>query len=136
MVTFVTDLTTFVKPFCYQHGKRLTGEVATILAGMATKKHDKPPWTIQITAWFKHLKLRDAEIAAKLGVNRETVWRWRKEPWRLDPIKLQRLAAAMGKKPQELWYPPGRESIDAMLDDADEEDQKTAADIVRRLVKK
>lgn len=101
---------------------------------MATKK--PRPRQLQISAWFQHLGVGDAEIGEKIGVLRETVWRWRKEPWRLDPDKIQRLADALGIKPAQLWYPPTRESLDAMLDDSDEETRKMAADIVRRMVQK
>jgi hypothetical protein len=75
-------------------------------------------------------------------VARNTVWRWVKEPWRLNPEKMAALAAAIGVEPQDFWRlpppkdEPPRPSVDRMLEDADPELFQTAVDIVQRLTRR
>ena len=104
-----------------------------MFADMATKS--RAPHLF-ISEWFKHLGVNDAQIAAKIGVNRETVFRWRKEQWRLNPEKIRQIANTLGIKPEQLWHPPTRESIDNLLDGTDEETRKMVTDVVRRMVRK
>lgn len=78
--------------------------------------------------------LSDEKLAGRLGVARETVTRWRGQQHRLNPGKIAAIANALDCEPEELWSPPDRPSLDAMVKDADDDLRNTAADIVRRLV--
>lgn len=78
----------------------------------------------------------DDKAAKEIGVARETVYRWHTEQWRLDPGKIAQLAKAVGIKPGEFYSPPGRRSLDAIVQDAPDEVHEMAVDIVERLVKK
>lgn len=80
--------------------------------------------------------LSDEKIAGRIGVARETVTRWRGQQHRLNPDKIAALASALDLEPEELWRPPSRPSLDALMKDASEELHSTAADIVRRLVRR
>lgn len=80
--------------------------------------------------------LSDQEAGAKLGVNRETVWRWQVEQHRLDPQKILQIADLCGVEPGELWRMPGFRSIDKMLKDATEDQHDMAVDLVERLLRK
>lgn len=69
-------------------------------------------------------------------VSRTTVWRWVKEPHRLNPGKIAALAHALGlDEPDDLWRDPKRPSIDALLRDAPDDLYQTAVDIVTRLTR-
>jgi transcriptional regulator with XRE-family HTH domain len=81
---------------------------------------------LYIEEWMAERGLSDERLAGRLGVARETVTRWRGQQHRLNPDKIAALASALDMEPQELWQPPGRPSLDALVIDA--------ADIVRRLV--
>ena len=107
-----------------------------IMAVMATKIGQRRKAHLYIKEWLDHRGLSDERAANRLGVARETVYRWRTDQTRLDPEKLARLASALDMEPQEFYRPPGQPSLDAMLADAPDELRATAADIVRRLVGK
>lgn len=76
------------------------------------------------------------QMAGRLGIERESVYRLERETWRLDPTKQAQYAAALGIEPEDLWRSPGAVSLDAMIKDAPADVQNMAADIVRRLVGK
>jgi hypothetical protein len=99
------------------------------ITGMVTKKA-----RIYLADWIKFRGYTPGSFAAHMGENRETVHRWIKEPERLTPGKMQRLATALEIEPQELWAKPGVPSIDAMLAGADEKVRARVARIVRDLI--
>jgi transcriptional regulator with XRE-family HTH domain len=74
------------------------------------------------------------DIGGRMGVSRTTVWRWAKEQWRLDPGKMDALATAIGLEgPIELFRPPQRPSIDAILAEAPQDIYDATLDLARRL---
>lgn len=75
-------------------------------------------------------------LAGRVGVARETIWRWENEQHRLNPSKIAQLADALGVEPEELWRLPQRASLDALLKDAPDDLHETALDIVRRLTRR
>src|SRR5262249_37325551 len=83
---------------------------------------------------MEKLGLSDEKVANRIGVARETVTRWRGQQHRLNPGKIAARAKALDCEPEELWRPPSRPSLDAIVKDAPDEVQTLAADIVRRLV--
>lgn len=80
--------------------------------------------------------LTDLILAGRLGVAPVTVWRWRKSQRQLNDPKLRALAHAIGLEPEDLYRPPGRESIDAKLKNASEEVYEIVRDLALRLTKK
>lgn len=87
----------------------------------------------------EHIKRAKSEglsvehIAGRVGVNRTTVHKWINEHHRLDPLKLDQLAIAIGLKDgREFWRPPGHSPLDDM---SPEELETTANEIVKRLRK-
>jgi transcriptional regulator with XRE-family HTH domain len=101
---------------------------------MATRIRKLARGHLYIELWMEHRGLSDEKLANRLGVARETVFRWRKEQHRLNPDKIAAIANALDIEPEDLWRPPGRESLDAIVKDAPPELQATAIDIVRRLI--
>jgi DNA-binding Xre family transcriptional regulator len=84
--------------------------------------------------WMAKKAVDDKILAGRLGVARETVTRYRGQPSRLNTEKLAQVAFALDIEPEDLWRHPERPSLDAIVKDAPEDVQATAADIVRRLV--
>lgn len=63
--------------------------------------------------------LSDEKLGNRLDVSRQTIHRWKREQWRLDPLKMAALAEALDLEgPQDLYRPPTRPSIDAIMMDA------------------
>lgn len=84
----------------------------------------------------EHIAAKDLSIqtiANRIGVVRQTVFRWIEEQHRLDPGKIAQLAEALGlEHPEELWHPPGYSRLDDMTA---EELRAAGAEILRRLSK-
>lgn len=91
---------------------------------------------LYIKEWMDELGVSDEKAANRIGVARETVYRWRTEQHRLNPDKIAELAHALNIEPEQFYRLPGRPSLDALVKDAPVDLQNTAADIVRRLVGK
>jgi len=103
---------------------------------MVTKIRSAARAHLYISEWMEHRGLSDDQIGNRLGVGRTSVWRWRTQQHRLNPEKIAALAEALDVEPQELWRPPARRSVDALLRDAPDELHETAVDIVERLLKR
>ena len=73
--------------------------------------------------------------SAKLEIDRTTVWKWRTNPSRLDPGKMEALAQALDIEPAELYRPPQKLSLDAIVRDYPDDLLQKAAEIVRLLGK-
>lgn len=101
---------------------------------MATRLRKGARTHLYITEWMEHRTISDERLGNRLGVGRETVWRWRNEQHRLNPEKIAALASALDCEPQDLWRLPGSQSLDSIVQNAPEDLRATAADIVRRLV--
>ena len=112
--------------------------MGAIITSMVTRIRKGARAHLYITEWFEDRGLNDEQVANRLDppVDRATVFRWRKEQHRLNPEKIGKLALALDLEPHELWRPPGRPSLDAIVAGSSEEVQDMAADIVRRMVGK
>lgn len=107
------------------------------VAYMATDR----PGHLFIEEWLRAKGFSDEEAGEKIGVSRETVYRWRTEQHRLNPQKILQLADLCGIRPADLWrMPTGRDSLDLLLDDLPENVRdiavEMATDIMRRLAKR
>lgn len=82
----------------------------------------------------------DDGLAARIGVARETVTRYRSQQHRLNPDKIKNVANALGLEPWQLWNPPAtdnqhRPSIDAMLHNEPDDIVRKAAEITAVLLR-
>lgn len=102
--------------------------------GMASQTHLQDH--LFIKEWMEVRGISDEQLAGILGVARETIWKWRKQQHRLNPRKIATIAAALDIKPEQLWRPPSEPSLDAIVSGAPDEVRATAADIVKRLVRR
>lgn len=107
------------------------------MANMATtriRKGARPH--LYLDEWFADRGVNDEQVAGRVGVARQTIWKWRTQQHRLDPIKIALLASALDCHPTQLWGPPNRPSLDALVVDAPDDLRLMAHDVVSRLVKK
>ena len=91
---------------------------------------------LYLEEWIEFRGLNPATLAGRMERDRTTVWRWVKEQDRLNPSKMAEIAHALDLEIEELFRPPPRRSLDAMLKDQSEDIQDMAADIVSRLIKR
>ena len=102
---------------------------------MVTKIRAKARGHLYIDEWFEHLDVTDERVSNRIGVARETVTRWRGQQHRLNPQKIAALASALNLEPIQLWSPPTRPSVDAMLSGATDDIRQRAAEMVSILVR-
>lgn len=88
---------------------------------------------LYIEEWFKERGVNDEKVGNRVGVDRATVHRWRKEQHRLNPGKIAVLAQALDLEPEDLFRPPERRSLDALVKDAPDDVVNMAFDIVKRM---
>jgi transcriptional regulator with XRE-family HTH domain len=91
------------------------------------------PARLYLEEWFGYRELNDEKIAARIGVDRTTVWKWRDNQSRLDPDKIAALAEALNCEPEQLWRMPprpDRPSVDAMLKDAPDDVVRKAVEMI------
>lgn len=106
------------------------------LSGMVTKIHATRRGHLYIAEWIEHLRLSHETIGGRLGVSRTTVWRWQEQQHRLTPAKIAALAEAMNLNAVDLFRPPQRPSLDAMVADAPDDLFERARDIISTLTRK
>lgn len=92
------------------------------------------PMRLFIFEWMATKGFSDQTLGEKMSVPRQTVYRWRTQQHRLDPDKQARIADALDLEPEQLWRPPGRRSVDAILKGATEDQIADAVDFVERFV--
>lgn len=86
----------------------------------------------------KAKNLRAVAMAERLGIEEKSYYRLEREFLTLNAREMIELADALGlEDPTELWRPPnGHPSIDAMIQDADENTREAVTDFVRRVARK
>lgn len=91
---------------------------------------------LYIKEWMDHLGVSDEMMAGRLDVgSRTTVWKRYTEQHRLDLGKIFQFADALGVHPDQLKYPPGVRSLDAIADGLSLEQREMAADVLTRMFK-
>lgn len=85
---------------------------------------------------MKHLGFTDITLGAKLGVPRETVYRWRMQHHRLNPDKIDILAEALDIDSLDLWVHPDVKSAAQKLESLPEQAKREAMDFVEYLLQK
>lgn len=101
---------------------------------MVTRIHKYGPRRLFLREHRKAKEISAETLAGRLGIERESVLRLEREPHRMTPDKQAAYAHALDLEPEDLWRPPGRPSLDGMVQGTPDTVQEMAADIVRRLV--
>jgi len=95
------------------------------------------PASIHLAEWMKAKGFIDETLARQLGVERSTVTRYRLQSRYLTIPKLFEIARVLGINPIQLFHlPPGRESIDALLHDADDASHDVVLNLTKKLGRK
>lgn len=85
----------------------------------------------------EHLGLTLEQVAGRVGVERNTIWRWENDQRQVTPDKAAALADALSLPDwTDLTRPPGVRSIDAMLADQPADIRDTVLDIAERLIRR
>jgi transcriptional regulator with XRE-family HTH domain len=80
--------------------------------------------------------LTDEKLAGRLGVERETVNRWRNYPQRLSLPRIEEIAQALDIEPGDLWRDPRRPSADELLRGAPDDIHTKAVEMIEILVRR
>jgi transcriptional regulator with XRE-family HTH domain len=94
----------------------------------------RPPH-LYMAEWRDHFGYSVQKVADRVETSRETIWRWENEQHRLNPEKIGLYATALGIQPEQLFFPPGRESADSHLKKLPQAKFEEAIDIVKRLAR-
>lgn len=95
----------------------------------------KRPRRLFLSEWIEHRDLSDERLAGRLGVERETVNRWRNYPQRLSLPRIEQIAQALDCEPADLWRHPETPSADALLRDASQDVREKAVEMIGILVR-
>ena len=82
------------------------------------------------------IELEDDNGKRVRGVGRNTVSRWEIDQKRLNPYKIAAIAEALDLEQEDLYRPPSRPSLDALVKNESDETIAIAIDIVRRLTQR
>jgi DNA-binding XRE family transcriptional regulator len=82
----------------------------------------------------EHHDISATDMAERLHIERESVYRLEREPWRVNSEKQAQWARVLGIEPEDLWRPPGPPSLDGLLANQPEEMRNMIADIVKRMI--
>ena len=89
---------------------------------------------LYITEHMEAKKVSNADIARRLDIHRSTVGKWIEKGTQISVHELEQLAYAMDFDSwRRFLRPPGRESVDELIDDAPEYDRETVLHLARRL---
>ncbi len=80
--------------------------------------------------------LEDGEGTLSRGVGKNTISRWEIDQKRLNPYKIAAIAEALDLELEDLYRPPSRPSLDAIVKNESDETLSIAIDIVRRLTQR
>ncbi len=132
---FVTYSVTCVKTSRNQTGHLCTLELWDNVAVMVTapKKPDRRRLYLKENRKAKNISA--TEMGRHLGIERESVYRLEREQHRMDPTKQAEYAHHLGLEPEDLWRPPGRPSVDALLRDQPDEIAQRAVEMTQLLLK-
>lgn len=103
---------------------------------MVTHIGTRRPQRLFLREWRESFGLSVEQVANRIDVSRETIWRWENQQHRLNPDKMHQYAVALDIEPEQLWRLPSRPSADAILKDASKEQLSTAIDVVKRILQK
>ena len=82
----------------------------------------------------KSLPLHRRTHGSPAARHRDDLRKWGKEQHRLDPRKMNQLAEALGlASAQDLHRPPSRQSIDGILQDADDSTYNAVLNLAKSL---
>lgn len=106
-----------------------------MITAMVTRIRQGTKRRLYLVEWREKVGVSAETLADRIGVTRQTIHRWEREQWRMDPRKQIAYAEALNIEPQDLWNLPSRPSLDGMMADASDEMQQQAAEMIAILMK-
>lgn len=106
------------------------------VSGMVTRIGKGRRQHLYLREWMDHRGLSDETLGLRLGLSRQTIYRWRKEQWRIDTEKMALLAEALDIDPRDLWGPPSRRSVDAITQGLPDEIHGDVVEFAEKLRKR
>lgn len=133
-------------PLCNQVGDFLSTTKVTDLVrvsdlepaydtGMVTRIRKGTRRRLFLAEWRESKDVSVEKMADRLEITRQSVYRWEKEQWRLDPQKIAAYAAALDLEPEDMWRPPGPRSLDGMVANAPEDVRERAIEMLTILLR-
>lgn len=101
---------------------------------MVTRIHKYRKRTLFLKEHRKAKGVSPEQMAGRLGIERESVYRLEREPRRVNSEKQAAWADALDMEPEDLWSPPGQVNLNAIISQEPPEVRELAANIVRQLV--
>lgn len=113
--------------------------------GRKLQRRRKP--LLYIAEWRGQRGLSQEQLGARIaleaddgtvrrGVGKNTISRWEIDQKRLNPYKIAAIAEALDLEQEDLYRPPTRPSLDAIVKNESDDILSTAIDIVRRLTQR
>lgn len=93
---------------------------------------------LYIREWRKERGYSGEKLGSLLDppVAKGQISKWEREQYRLDPGIIAELARALGIEPAQFYYPPNRQSLDAMVSGQSDDVIDLARDLVGRIVRR
>jgi transcriptional regulator with XRE-family HTH domain len=88
---------------------------------------------LYVREWVEHRRVSVERLAGRLGVDRSAIYKWINGDRRLKAEDIASIADALDIKPQDLWRPPSRPSIDALLEGQPDSVVAKAAEMIEIL---
>ena len=115
-----------------------------MVTGKPTRIGRKTPRRLFVEEWRERKGVGVEQLAGRLGIARESYYRWLREPGRLDKRAKQAALEdaldlpqdALFQPPPPLDAPPPKPSLDDLAKDATPEQRDMLFDIARRLLGK
>lgn len=107
-----------------------------MISGMVTQIRRGARVHLYITQWRENAGLTLEQLGGRLGVGKNTVWRWETEQDRLSPSKIAAIADALGIDSTDLYFLPGTRQVDPLIADEDDETRQNVFELVERWLRK
>ncbi len=89
---------------------------------------------LHLREWREYRQLSVEQLASRIGVTRQTVFRWEKDQRKLTPDKIVNISKALEIERWQLWNPPSLPSVDAELMNAIRDERQMIVDIAKRIL--
>jgi transcriptional regulator with XRE-family HTH domain len=105
---------------------------------MVTRIGTRRARRVFLREWREAKDVSPEQMAGRVGIERESYYRWEREPNRLNSGKMAIAAEALEIEPEDLWRLPPKPddppSIDQIVRDASDEQRKLVVDLALRVV--
>ena len=106
---------------------------------MVTRR--RRPRPLYIREWRKFMGTKVIDLAVALDIERESYYRLEREPYKFNNQEMDIIAAEMGVKPSQFWFPPptpgqDRISLDDLMEGVPDDMRKMVVNAVKGMMGK